>query len=126
MNQEFPPDTFTFKPPHGVQEISLDEFLPESISLREAKQNSIFRLFLPSYLPQGVKLLRVQQIQDGTVFLSYGTPEGEIFNLVEGPQKRDPEIPKSEKVEINGSTGEYFDGGVMKVLTFHRERRPSA
>ncbi|HIE30862.1 MAG TPA: outer membrane lipoprotein-sorting protein [Methanosarcinales archaeon] len=110
---------FIFEAPAGAEvvETSLEDMMPEEMTLEEARANLTFDLRVPSYLPEGYEfdhamILGDAMFGDGQEMVSLKYTDGsEILHLTEwvsGDSGRsEPAMGDPEVVSINGTDGEF-------------------
>lgn len=129
FNPDFRPDTFTFVPPEGAEEVEMDMPQMEELTLEEVREKAPFKLLEPTSLPEGFEFKGAQFFQKpdasgeemtgATVMLNYRNGREQLtINQLYSPEGRSEmsQMPaggmEGEKVTVRGQEGYLMDAGM--------------
>jgi len=123
FNTGIPDSEFIFEIPEGAEvvETSLEERMPEKMTLEEARANLSFDVKTPSYLPDGYEFGYAMVLggEQETVSLQY-TNGQERLHLSEwfsdDTEQPESKMGEPEMVSINGADGEFTSMFGMNTL----------
>jgi outer membrane lipoprotein-sorting protein len=114
FNTGIPDSEFIFEVLEGVEvvETSLEERMPEKMTLEEARANLSFDVKTPSYLPDGYEFGHAMVLggEQETVSLQYTNGQERLYIsewLSDDTEQHESKMGESEIVSINGADGEF-------------------
>jgi outer membrane lipoprotein-sorting protein len=120
LNSDLDDALFQFEIPQGVEVTNLDELRPKPVMLDEARERAGFPLLVPNYVPAGVTLVEVLEM-DQAIILRYDHSDTS-FTVVQGViADRMPAPPGSQKTEVSvrGQTATLIsDAGSSNLLAW--------
>ncbi len=123
FNTGIPDSEFIFEIPEGAEvvETSLEERMPEKMTLEEARANLSFDVKTPSYLPDGYEFGYAMVLggEQETVSLQYTNGQERLhFSewLSDNTEQPESKMDEPEMVSINGADGEFTSMFGMNTL----------
>ena len=123
FNTDIPDSEFIFEIPEGAEvvEESLEDMMPEKMTLEEARANLSFDVKTPSYLPDGYEFGHAMVLggEQETVSLQYTNGQERLHLsewLSDDTEQPESKMGEPEMVSINGADGEFTSMFGMNTL----------